>query len=309
MQTSRAVYDDRMHKVLAYIDAHLDSTLDLSELASLAHFSDFHFHRLFAAWTGERLGDYVRRRRLEVAAFKLASQPNTAVLNIALAVGFGSAEAFARAFKLRFGMTPSEWRLSRQAKFSPNSKIDQVLSNFDQATQNFSTHTVNLAKQWRDSGVQVKLEECDPVSIAYLRHIGPYGAPIAQFWRETVAPWLIANQLTQVTRFGITHDEPSITNEQLCRYDAAVACSEEQTLLGNAQRTRLAGGLYAVMPFEGNNAQIVQAWTALLRDWLPASGMQMDARPAFERYRPSAKFDPVTGIFDCDICIPVAPLF
>ena len=58
---SRAEYRSRMHRVLAHIDAHLDEPLDLSSLAGVAHFSPFHFHRLFAAWTGETLGDYLRR--------------------------------------------------------------------------------------------------------------------------------------------------------------------------------------------------------------------------------------------------------
>ena len=57
-----------MHGVLEHIDRHLDESLELATLAEVAHFSSFHFHRLFSAWMGETLGDYLRRRRLEVAA-------------------------------------------------------------------------------------------------------------------------------------------------------------------------------------------------------------------------------------------------
>ena len=99
-----------MHRVLAYIDEHLDEQLGLATLAEVAHFSSFHFHRLFSAWMGETFGDYLRRRRVEVAAMRLAAQPRTRILNIALSVGFGSAEAFTRAFKLRFGCSPTAWR-------------------------------------------------------------------------------------------------------------------------------------------------------------------------------------------------------
>ena len=70
-------------------------------LAEVAHFSPFHFHRLFSAWMGETLGDYLRRRRVEVAAMRLVAQPRVTVLQTALSVGFGSAEAFTRAFKAR----------------------------------------------------------------------------------------------------------------------------------------------------------------------------------------------------------------
>src|SRR4029077_17942250 len=100
---SRTEYEKRMHKVLEHIDRHLDQPLDLATLAEVAYFSPFHFHRLFAAWMGETLGDYLRRRRVELAAMRLLSQPRLRVLNAALSVGFGSGEAFSRAFKGRFG--------------------------------------------------------------------------------------------------------------------------------------------------------------------------------------------------------------
>ena len=73
---SRSDYESRMHRVLEYIDQQLDQALDLDTLAGVAHFSAFHFHRLFSAWMGETLGDYLRRRRVEVAAMRL--QPNRA---------------------------------------------------------------------------------------------------------------------------------------------------------------------------------------------------------------------------------------
>jgi AraC family transcriptional regulator len=70
----RTEYDARMHRVLEYIDRRLDQSLPLTDLADVAHFSPFHFHRLFTAWMGETLGNYLRRRRVEVAAMRLAAQ-------------------------------------------------------------------------------------------------------------------------------------------------------------------------------------------------------------------------------------------
>jgi AraC family transcriptional regulator len=70
----------------------------------------------------------------------------------------------------------------------------------------------------------------------------------------------------------------------------------------------LPGGRYASTAFKGTVTEIVAAWTRLLRDWLPSSGLKMDARLAFEFYPPGSSFDPATGVFDCQICIPVVPL-
>src|SRR5712664_4336900 len=125
--SARAVYEARMHRVLEHIDRHLDEPLELDTLAKVANFSSFHFHRLFTAWFGETLGDYVRRRRLETAAMRLVAQPRLPVLQVALSVGFGSTEAFARAFKTRFASTPTGWRAS------PVSNRDQLKSKLDQA--------------------------------------------------------------------------------------------------------------------------------------------------------------------------------
>jgi AraC family transcriptional regulator len=62
------------------------------------------------------------------------------------------------------------------------------------------------------------------------------------------------------------------------------------------------------MPFQGGGDAIGPAWRALMRDWLPASGWQLDQRPCFERYPAGGGFDPATRTFVCDICIPVTPL-
>src|SRR5262249_13952003 len=110
---SEAEYQRCLHAVIEHIDRHLDENLDLATLAGIAHFSAFHFHRLFHALTHEPLGDYIRRRRLETAALRLRSQPDVPVLQIALGVGFGSTEAFARAFRTRFECTPTAWRKSK----------------------------------------------------------------------------------------------------------------------------------------------------------------------------------------------------
>ena len=67
---SRSEYERRINRVTAHIDQHLDQPLDLEALAAVANFSAFHFHRLFRAWTGETLGDYLRRRRVEIGALR-----------------------------------------------------------------------------------------------------------------------------------------------------------------------------------------------------------------------------------------------
>ena len=286
-----------MHAVIEHIDRHLDAELDLATLANVAHFSEFHFHRLFRALSGENLGDYIRRRRLELSAVRLRSQLRVPVLDVALGVGFGSAEAFARAFRARFGCSPTEWR---------KSKHDQVARKAGQAPRFAKRKTAG--SQRKEPAMKVRLIDREPVHVAYLRHTGPYGAPIGKFWMQTVAPWMATNNLMGRDRFGISLDDPSVTKPALCRYDACVESPEGETLTGDPQRKVIPGGKYAALAYLGTGLDIGAAWDALLRDWLPKSGLQLDSRPFFEHYPEDGTYDPKTGVFSCDICVPVAKL-
>ena len=301
---SRIEYERRMHRVIEAIDRRLDQPLDLASLAEVAHFSPYHFHRLFAAWTGETLGDYLRRRRVEQAASWMASQPRLSVLQVALSVGFGSGEAFARAFKARFGCSPTAWR----SRPFPNSKRDQAQRKSDQARADSLVNTGSTLAQQEELLMDVKLIDRTPQRVAYMRHVGPYGEPVSRFWMQQVAPWMAADGLIGHARYGISHDDPSITDPAQCRYDACVEVSSDYTPSGPALITTLPGGRYAVMPFKGTTEQVFHAWTRVLRDWLPTSQLQLDNRPCFEYYPVGSSYDPVTGVFECQICIPVAPL-
>ncbi len=312
MPSSRATYESRMHRVLLHIDRHIAGPLELAALARVANFSAFHFHRLFAAWTGERVGDYVRRRRLELAATRLVTQPDATVLSVALAVGFGSAEAFARRFKLHFGESPGAWRRQqvqlRALQRAQVRKPGQPDSKPDQASGPSRVQHGNFHNATPETAMHVRLENLAPASIAYLRHVGPYGEPVGRFWVETFAPWMEANGLLDAARYGISHDDPSIVSPGKCRYDACVEVPAGTALSGKAQRGALPGGRYAVLDFRGDPRTINDAWTALLRDWLPASGLQMDNRPCFEYYPVDAAKDQGLKAFSCRLCVPVAAL-
>ena len=156
--------------------------------------------------------------------------------------------------------------------------------------------------------MNVKLIDREPATLAYLRHVGPYGEPLSRFWQRTVYPWMVENGLIGNPRYGISHDDPSITAPKQCRYDACVEVPEGFVVSGKALKTTLPGGRYAVLDFEGTVEEIGVAWAALLRDWLPGSGLQVDARPSFEHYPRGSSYDAKSGVFDCEICIPVAPL-
>ncbi len=297
---SRREYTRRFHRVIDYIDRHLDEPLALATLAEVAHFSPFHFHRLFAAWMGETLGDYVRRRRIEVAATRLSAQPRVPVLDVALSVGFGSGEAFAHAFRARFGVSASTWRRERSVRRRAKRNPDQAAlsDGVDDADHPLS----------KEPPMQVDLVERAPVRIVYLRNVGPYGPALAEFWSRRVMPWIAERRLHGRAMYGISLDDPDVTAPDRLRYDVGVEVGDDFVAIGDEQVTTIPGGRYAATRFFGPADRIQASWESLLRDWLPESGLQLDARPTFEHYAPDMRHDDATGAFECDITIPVMPL-
>ena len=99
----------RIVRAVDFIEAHLHEPFDLDQVADAAGLSQYHLHRLFRAAVGESLRGYVRKRRLSEAAHELRHS-RAPILELALRAGFGSQEAFTRAFRAHFGAPPGRYR-------------------------------------------------------------------------------------------------------------------------------------------------------------------------------------------------------
>ena len=98
-----------LEDVQKYIRQHTDEPLNREVLADVAGFSIPHLHRIFSGTTGESVASYVRRVRLERAAFKLRWGA-VDITEVALAAGYASHAAFSKAFRQQYGLSPSEFR-------------------------------------------------------------------------------------------------------------------------------------------------------------------------------------------------------
>src|SRR5262245_28331800 len=151
MTPTNLTYRQRVLTVQLYIQEHLDEELPLDRLARVAHFSPFHFHRLFRALVGETVTEYVRRLRLESAAVALKNSDRT-VLQVALDAGYGTHEAFTRAFRQMFGVAPTEFRAGQNPLY--------IHKEPDAMTTAAPAH-------------EVRIEEVPPRRVAFIRHVGP----------------------------------------------------------------------------------------------------------------------------------------
>ncbi|WP_405592816.1 GyrI-like domain-containing protein [Streptomyces sp. NBC_01190] len=100
---------ERLNQALDHLEACLDREVDVAEGARIAAVSEYHFRRLFSALAGMPLPVYVRRRRMTLAAADVLAGELT-LLDVAVRYGYGSGEAFARAFRSVHGIGPGEAR-------------------------------------------------------------------------------------------------------------------------------------------------------------------------------------------------------
>jgi AraC family transcriptional regulator len=151
--------------------------------------------------------------------------------------------------------------------------------------------------------MKIAIVERPPVRVFCLRYTGPFGEPLGRFWRTTVSPWLADHGVLDCPRYGVVVDDPKNTPAEKCRYDAAVEVPHGLQL-PDAAETTISGGRYAVTCFKGVGAEIGAAWNAFAvacHAYHPVDRR----RPAFEHYPRGAMLDPKTGVFACELCIPL----
>ncbi len=141
-----------------------DNPLSLDELASVAHFSPYHFHRVFRGMVGETVAEHVRRLRLERAARHLI-YTRRSVTDLAFDAGYETMESFIRAFRKRFGYAPSCYRQIRSAGRGRTSADDSdqpfIAQNFTFKKGGLAVNDVNIVKlesaRWLLSDIQARI--------------------------------------------------------------------------------------------------------------------------------------------------------
>lgn len=299
---TRSAYAARINRVVDHVQAHLDEPLNLEKLAHLACFSPFHFHRIFQAWTGETLQVFVHRLRLERAAQRLVFDRGASITEIALDCGFSGSSPFARAFKQVYGVTARAWR-------------DRKMWQEGQ---------LPLPEPWRTRPVgafpenpmphfplDVQVRPLPPLTLAYLRHMGPFMGDVALFRRlfTQLIGWAGERGLMtpETQLLSLFHDNPNLTPKARHRLEVALSVPPGTKGEGSVGIQTLEGGRYAAATARVMPEAIPAAWNTLVGHWLPGSGWQPDHRPALEFYRNDPAQDP-EGNYLLELALPVRPL-
>lgn len=268
-------YQERVLRVLVYLQERLDQDLALEHLAGIACLSPCHFHRVFKGMIGESLDDYVRRLRLERAASRLKLD-SASVLSIALDAGYSSHEAFTRAFRVAFGVPPSAYRKSKRRRRLPRSPSG-VHYQPGTTPQNFEPVRKSLP-------MDVRLVQLKPLRVAFLRHVGPY-SEVGATWDRLLTylgkeGWLGGDLMC----IGVCHDDPEVTPAPKIRYDACVTMGSRFLPVADIGVQTIAGGTYARATHYGPYNQLGTTYTRLLGEWLPRSGRVARDCPCFDVY-------------------------
>ncbi|MDW7692499.1 AraC family transcriptional regulator [Flammeovirgaceae bacterium SG7u.111] len=302
-------YTARINKVFDHIDSNLDKQFTLEELAEVASFSKFHFHRVFFGMVGESPFQFINRVRLERAASLLATNPTKSISEIAIICGFTDLSIFSRNFKSFFGHTPTQWRAKKE-----ESNISQMHSNSRQSAGEVSLYFCNESKtiKWKSTMEQnksVEVLELPTTHLAYVRHTGPYkgdGKLFESLFNKVYA-WAGPRGLMaqhDLKTVVVYHDDPSVTDEDKLRMSVGINVPADTKTEGEIGKMELQPGKHIVARFELGEMEFEQAWGWVFGTWLPQSGYQPADGLCFEVYPEP----PRDGKIIVDICVPVKAL-
>jgi AraC family transcriptional regulator len=268
---------------MAYIEANLREPFTLRDVARAAGYSPFHFHRLFLAVTGETPAAFIRRRRLAESAREL-HEPGKRSLDVALAYGYDSQEAFIRAFRRHFGVTPGRyqrWDAAKGAACTPpqpnaaggNSMEPRIVEKdaFTLVGMIYFGDNANgeIPKLWGEFNRKAGQIPNQAGGGAYGFCFTPEGAPTPNFWYMAALP---VSQVGEVPSDMVVKPIPAHT--------------------------------YAVFTHRGSVASLGETYARAYQTWLPNSEYELAAAFDFELY--DERFAPQDEAHsELDIYLPV----
>lgn len=260
-------YEDRINQVINFIGLNIDSELSLEQLSEVACFSKHHFHRLFTAYTGLSLQQYIKWLRLKRAAHQLNTYKGRNILEIALSAGYETHESFARAFKKSCGVSPNDFRKR---------------PNWDLWSQ--PPYSLPLKQE---TTMNVTIKELPAKRLAVMEHHGDFkklGETV-----DTMRNW-VRSQTVDLrpgddNRFGFAYNDPRTTPADEFRHDLCVVVPESLKIDGCVKEGHLPAGRYAIIVHKGSRENLGDTVDILYKEWLPRSGEELADLPCVFCYR------------------------
>lgn len=289
-------YTDRIDRVTNYLRENLSESPSLDDLAGVANFSPFHFHRIFTIVTGETVNQFTNRLRLEKAA-RLLRYSKDSLTDIAFDCGFSSSSTFSRGFRQYFGISPSSYRKGGEIE---NSKIRKDLFPIDE-------YLIPMSGRELRENFPVEIRRFPERRVAFIRVIGGYEEDrVPNAYRSLIA-WAKGNgSWDQATVFGMSLDDPSVTPREKYRYEACLTVPEDvrpESDSGISLMT-MPEMDYAVTTVCGDLKRMATATNYLFSTWLVESEYEPEHSPGIEIFRDKENVLNWER-FDLELCLPV----
>jgi AraC family transcriptional regulator len=272
-------------RAIWFIESHFASDISLDEIAETAGLSRYHLSRVFGMTTGHSISSYIRSRRLSGAALALVDN-SSSILQVALDAGYGSHEAFTRAFRDQFGMTPESLRkqghVRNLALQEPIRMDDNRLPKLD--APRFETRSAMLLAGLAEIYAHEATQAIPSLWQRFNQHFGH-----------------IPGQSGNVA-YGVCTQVDG--NSEGFRYMSAVEITGTDDLPEDFVTVKLPQQRYAVFTHRGHISGISATVHQIFGEWLPQSGHRHAGTPdMMERY--DDRFDPRTGMGVTEIWIPL----
>ncbi len=258
---------ERLNDAVGYIEEHLTEEIDYERLGKIACCSSYHFQRMFTYMAGVPLSEYIRRRRMSLAAVDLQST-GIKIIDVAGKYGYNSPTAFNRAFQSVHGIAPSAVKNEGvSVKSFPPVSFKLIVKGVEEMNYRIETKAA-----FRIVGVSVPLE----------KDIEKNFAVIPRKWQEIV----MNGTLRKLT--GLMDTQPmGVLGVSTCndtepwRYYIAVSSSQTDKDL---EECTVPAATWAVFPGAGTNQSIQELERRIVTEWLPTSGYEYGNAPDVEVY-------------------------
>lgn len=290
---------DQIQNAIDFIEEHLHDNLSLDEIAKQANFSRWHFQIVFNSAVGETVKDYIRKRRLSESLEDLKTDKR--IIDIALRAGFESQEAYTRAFKNFFGLTPGDYRKSQGTQsHTLFSKPKITMGYLDHLYKGF-----NMQPVFKSCNEFVVIGLGSPM-ISVLSPEKNNHIIIPRLWRQFLRRKTEIKHVLNQTSLGVcmpipVHEKKSHPDE--CYYMACMQVSNTDEIPQGMVAKVVAAGNYAVFTHKGTLEKVDFTMNYIYGSWLPKSGKKLRMAADLEVY--DHRFDPESDHSEFEIYIPV----
>jgi len=254
--------------VMNYIYTHIESEINLDELALALGVNKFNLHKIFKSIFERNIYESIKSIRLQKASNLLLTNQHSTISEIANSCGYSSQTSFIRAFKERFSMTPKVWRRGGYREYSQN--LLEQIAYIPQEHRSFGS-------------LQPKIVKMPPIEAYYIRHRG-YGESIRLTWQKIQA-WIFSHEIEQYQLISLFHDNPAITPLEECQHVACIKVDEAQLIKAQTlPKFTIQGGVYVKFEVEGKRGDLLQFIQWVYHEWLPSSGYETTTNPPYAIY-------------------------